>query len=234
MTSPVRRFDPATLPSNRLLTELSLWSADLMNLGTEVARVDELADIYHIDTADGHFSPYMLFFPDVVAQLRPLTQRPLHVHLMMADSILDEQIDQFAEAGADLISIHAENKNVDAAISRIESHGCAAGVVLQLHTPVSAVEQWIDRLSIITLLGTRMGVKGQDLAPEACERLVEARQLINRYSAQKRIILAADGAIRTHTVPMLRESGADTVVMGSLAFNAESYEDTINWSRSLR
>lgn len=221
------------LPDNRLLAELSVWSADLINLAADFARVDELADIYHIDVADGHFTPSMLFFPDVVAGLRKITRRPLHVHLMVADSILLDQIDQFAEAGADIISIQGENQHIDDALARIAAHGCAAGIVLQLHTPVSELTPYLSRLAIVTLLGTRMGIKGQGLADEACDRLQQARRLLQDNPAEHRILLAADGAIREHTVPDLRRSGADTVVMGSLAFNVPDYPATMNWLRSL-
>ncbi len=233
MTTSSRAQLLQQLPKERLLAELSVWSADLTNLAADFLRVDELADIYHIDVADGHFAPAMLFFPDLVAALRKVTRKPLHVHLMVADSILLEQIDQFAEAGADIISIQGENQPIEAALARIEQHGCAAGIVLQLHTPVSDLTPYLSRLTFVTLLGTRMGVKGQGLADEACGRLQQARRLIQDSPAQQHIFLAADGAIREHTVPELRRSGADTVVMGSLAFSVPDYPATISWLRAL-
>ena len=94
---------PGTLPKGRLLAEFSLWSADLVRIADDVARVDDHVDIYHADVADGHFSPAMLLFPDLISQIRPLTERPIHVHLMVADNALANQIDQFAAAGADII-----------------------------------------------------------------------------------------------------------------------------------
>ena len=103
------------LPSNRLLAEFSLWSANLTRLADEIARVDAYVDIYHIDVADGHFTPALLFFPDLTAVVRKHTAKPLHVHLMVTDDILQSQIEQFAEAGADLITIHAENRDIEAA-----------------------------------------------------------------------------------------------------------------------
>ena len=233
MTTTPRTHCLQQLPTDRLLAEMSVWSADLAHLADDITRVDALADIYHIDVADGHFSPSMLFFPDLVAALRKVTTKPLHVHLMVADAILLEQIDQFAEAGADIISIQGENQPIEQALTRIEQHGCAAGIVLQLHTPVSDLTPYLSRLAFVTLLGTRMGVKGQGLADEAYDRLQQARRLIQDSPAQQHIFLAADGAIREHTVPELRRSGADTVVMGSLAFNAVDYPATMNWIRTL-
>ena len=100
MRPPRSWFD--SLPDQRLLAEMSLWSADLMNMGADLARLDPYTDILHVDVADGHFSPAMLLFPDQVAAARQLTKKPIHVHLMVQDAILLAQIDQFIEAGADL------------------------------------------------------------------------------------------------------------------------------------
>ena len=100
------------LHRHRLLAEMSLWSADLGRIAEEVARVDAVADLYHLDVADGHFAPGLLLFPDLVRSIRRRTARPLHVHLMVGDDILLDQIRQFADAGADAISIHAENRRL--------------------------------------------------------------------------------------------------------------------------
>ena len=227
----------ASLPTDRLLAEFSLWSADLVRIAGDVARVDSFVDIYHADVADGHFSPALLLFPDMIAQIRPLTAKPVHVHLMVADSGLMDQIDQFAEAGADIISIHAENRNVEAGLAAIRAHGLAAGVVLQLHTPVASAAPWLDDLAMLTLLGTKMGIKGVGLDPEAEARMREARAMIDGRGGDNantcRILLAADGGIREHTVPGLRRAGADTIVMGSLAFGAEDLAQRIAWVHGL-
>ena len=218
---------PATLPKGRLLAEFSLWSADLVRIADDVARVDDHVDIYHADVADGHFSPAMLLFPDLISQIRPLTERPIHVHLMVADNALANQIDQFAAAGADIISFHAENADVRTALDRIAAKGLAAGLVLQLHTPVASIQSHLDRLAMLTLLGTKMGIKGVGLDPQAEDRLREARGMIAATDGQT--LLAADGGIRDHTVPGLREAGADTIVMGSLAFGAEDLPGRMAW-----
>ncbi|MGO4567225.1 ribulose-phosphate 3-epimerase [Rhizobium sp. 2YAF20] len=220
------------LPTDRLLAEMSLWSAELGHLVDEIERVDALTDIYHIDVADGHFSPALLFFPDLVAICRKSTKKPLHVHLMVSDAILQDQIKQFADAGADLISIHAENSKIEECLSLIEDLGLISGIVLQLHTPVAAVAPYLDRISVLTLLGTRIGIKGQGLDEQAGPRLREAKSLIAAKAANKRILLAADGGIREHTVPGLRRAGAETIVMGSLAFNADHFEKRMVWVRA--
>lgn len=217
------------LPKDRLLAEISLWSADLLRLGDDMARIEPYADMFHVDVADGHFSPALLLFPDQVAAIRRATVNPIHVHLMVADAVLDSQIRQFAEAGADLISIHAENDDIDGALRLIASLGCLAGIVLQVRTPVAAVRRYLDRLAMLTLLGTEMGIKGVGLDAAAAGRLTEAKAMIAAAAPAQRVLLAADGGIREHTVPPLRQSGAETIVMGSLAFGASDLEARMAW-----
>lgn len=222
----------ATLPQARLIAEVSLWSADLVRLAEDLARIAPHADILHIDVADGHFAPALLFFPDLVARIRSFTALPVHVHLMVADDILLTQIDQFAEAGADLVSLHVENAAmVEPALDRVAAHRLPAGLVLRVETPVEAVEPWLGRIDALTLLGTAIGVKGQGLHPAAVDRLRRAAALIE--AGGRRILLAADGGIREQTVPHLRAAGAETVVMGSLAFGAPDLAARMAWLRSL-
>lgn len=222
------------LPRDCLIAEFSVWSADLVRLADDLGRVDRHVDILHIDVADGHFSPAMLFFPDLVAAVRKVSSRPIHVHLMVDDSIILSQIEQFADAGADLVSIHVENATVaEAALDLLDRLGIAAGMVLKVDTPVEQAKPYIQRLRFVTLLGTAIGVKGQDLNDKAGDRLLEARQLIDDAGVERRIILAADGGIREHTVPLLRQSRAETVVLGSLAFNAPSLDERMTWLREL-
>ena len=224
----------ANLPKDRLIAEFSVWSADLVRLADDLARVDPYVDVLHIDVADGHFAPAMLFFPDLVAGVRKISARPIHVHLMIDDSIVLSQIEQFADAGSDLISLHVENESVaDAALALLEKRNIAAGMVLRVETPVETIRKYAPRLDFITLLGTAIGVKGQGLNDRACDRLGEAKRIIADCGAAHRIVLAADGGIREHTVPLLRQGGAETVVLGSLAFNAPSLEERMAWLRAL-
>jgi ribulose-phosphate 3-epimerase len=222
----------ADLPRHRLLAEYSMWSADLIRLADDLARIEPHADLLHIDVADGHFAPALLFFPDLVARMRSATTRPIHVHLMVADAVLLEQITQFADAGADLISIHVENAAVtDAALSLLASRNVATGMVARIETPVANLAPYLDRLDFLTLLGTAIGVKGQGLDPTAGPRLQEAKTLIAQSG--RNIVLAADGGIRDTTVPLLRAAGAETVVMGSLAFGAPDLAARMAWLHAL-
>ncbi len=223
-----------TLPRDRLLGEFSLWSADLANLERDILRTEPFVDLYHVDVADGRFAPSFLFFPDQLARIRALTAKPLHVHLMVEGDIVAAQARQFVEAGADLVTIHAENgAAVDAALDAVAEAGRAAGIVLRLETPVEAIVPFLDRVSFVTLLGTAIGVKGQGLSDTACPRLVEARRLIAAAGREGAIRLAADGGIRAQTVPLLRAAGAETVVLGSLAFADPDLAGRIAWLHGL-
>jgi ribulose-phosphate 3-epimerase len=222
------------LPTQSLIAEFSVWSADLARLADDLARIAPHADILHIDIADGHFAPALLFFPDLVAAVRKVSTTPIHIHLMVADSILLSQIEQFCDAGCDLISFHVENASVaEAAFDLLEARNVAAGMVLRVETPVREVAKFIPRLRFITLLGTAIGVKGQGLNDRATQRLIAAKKLIEAANSPHRIILAADGGIRDNTVPLLRQAGAETVVLGSLAFGAPDLAERMNWLRSL-
>jgi ribulose-phosphate 3-epimerase len=216
------------LPSGRLIVELSVWSADLVRLADDLARIGPHADLLHIDVADGHFAPALLFFPDLVSTV------PIHIHLMVTDDILLAQIDQFAKAGSDLISFHVENEAVaDAALDQLDAKGIAAGMVVKVDTPVVRVEGYLPRLRFLTLLGTAIGVKGRSLDEKAAGRLREARRLIAASGARHRIVLAADGGIREDTALLLRGAGAQTVVVGSLVFSAPDYRTRIAWLHAL-
>ena len=221
----------SNLPKDRLIAEFSMWSADLVRLAEDAERIAPHADVLHIDVADGHFAPALLFFPDLVARIRQVSARPIHIHLMIADQVLISQIDQFAEAGADLISIHCENANAGTALEHIRSHGLKTGMVLKVDTPVERVKPFLPQLDFVTLLGTAIGVKGQGLDPSATTRLQEAKAFIAETG--RRIILAADGGIRENTVPDLRKAGAETVVLGSLAFGASDLAARMAWLKAL-
>ena len=217
-----------------MLAELSLWSADLSRLAEEIERSDPYADLFHLDVADGHFSPQLLFFPDLVARLRLLTKTLFHVHLMVDNAVLLNQIEQFVRAGADLVTIWHENGDlVPTALDQIRCANVTAGLALGLEVSPEAIIPYFDRIELITMMGTQVGVKGQDLSPQACPRIQTMRQLVRQHGYANTIKIAADGGNRVHTVPTLRSAGADTVVLGSLAYDSQDLKQTFEWLRSL-
>jgi ribulose-phosphate 3-epimerase len=221
------------LPRRRLLADVSLWSADLARLQDSIAAVDAWVDSYHLDVADGHFVPTLLFFPDLVAQLRPLTERPFHVHLMAEKP--STLIPSFADAGADVISVHLENGDTElhACVEAIRDKGRQAGLALSVTTPIAEAAGYLRDFDVLLLLGTRIGVKGQGLDPSACPRLRETSVLLRAQGRRDQVRIVADGAIRTETVPALRAAGADAIVPGSLVFGSPAIASLFEWLHSL-
>ena len=216
-------------PGDTVLTDVSLWSADLGNLRGAVERLSPYADSFHFDVADAHFVGDLLFFPDLVAALRPHTSRPFHAHFMVEEP--SKLVDRFAAAGVDLITIHCEAGEPEAgrAIARIRSCGCAVGMALRLDTPVAALAPYISSLDAVVLMGTELGVKGKALAGNACERIGELGALLESVSRRSRVPIIADGGIRKETVPLLRTAGTDAIVPGSLVFQAGGLEEIFRW-----
>ena len=220
-------------PNDRLLAEISLWSADFTCFKSEIARIDPYTDLYHIDVSDGHFVPGLLFFADLVAALRPLTQKKFHVHLMTENPLA--HIDDFIKAGANLITVHAENGPLaPAALQKIRSCGVASGLALGLATAPDTVLPYLDLVDVILMMGTPMGVKGVEPSSLAYDRIRYMRHLVDHAGADTRIRIIADGGIRTYTVPLIRSAGADGVVMGSLAFKSQDLDQTFKWAASLQ
>lgn len=217
------------LPTDRPIAEFSVWSANLLKIGEDLQRIQPYADLLHLDVADGHFAPAFLLFPDLLAQVRAASAVPMHVHLMVQDSILAAQVAQFADAGADVITVHAECAGALDAVQQIRQRGLLAGVVLQVETPVSALAPFLQDVQFVTLLGTAIGVKGKGLHEEALTRLADAKALIAQAGAGHRTVLVADGGIRQETVPKLRAAGAQAVVLGSLAFGDADLGARMAW-----
>jgi ribulose-phosphate 3-epimerase len=196
---------------------VSLWSADLLDLGRAVDELEELADGFHIDVFDGHNVPELLFGPDLVTALRRRTSRVIDVHLNVTDP--DFWIDRFADAGADVITVQSgATRDVDATLGRIRGHGCGAGLGVEVHeSPLTAVPH-LDDLSRVLLMGTEIGVKGKDLDRRTPARLAEL--VSARGSTESSVSLIVDGGIRRHTVRALAAAGADGVIPGSLVFSS--------------
>lgn len=196
----------------------SLWSADLANLASEIKRVEPYSERFHIDVADGHYVPNLLFFPDEVKALRPHTRLPFEIHLMTTDPM--SWIEPFVEAGADAIIFCFDSaKNPVEVVRKIQSSGKEAGVSLLINEPVELLEPlWAD-LDILTIVGTAMGIKGASMDASVPGKIRQAREIIRRRGLKA--IIEADGGIRRETVPRLHAAGADFIVPGSLMFRED-------------
>jgi ribulose-phosphate 3-epimerase len=192
----------------------SILSADFARLGEEVRAIaDAGADWIHVDVMDGHFVPNITIGPAVVRALRPHTNLPFDVHLMIAP--YDAYIAPFAEAGADLIAIHAEaGPHLHRGLQAIRALGKQAGVVLNPATPASSVRHVLDLVDLILVMSVNPGFGGQTFIPSAVEKVAELRAMIGG----RPIRLEVDGGINYETAALVAAAGADTLVAGSAVF----------------
>jgi ribulose-phosphate 3-epimerase len=220
-------------PDDRLLAEISLWSADFTHMAEDISRIDPYADMYHLDISDGHFVPGFLLFADFVAAMRPLTSKKFHAHLMTSNP--GDHVEDFAQAGADIITVHFENGPLaPAALGKIRQKNLGAGLALGLGVEPTSVVPYFDLIDVITMMGTAIGVKGVEPSSLAYSRIKTMCRLVDEAGFHGKIKVIADGGIRAHTVPLLRAAGADGIVMGSLAFKSNNLPETFQWIHNLK
>jgi ribulose-phosphate 3-epimerase len=207
----------------------SLWSADLTNLESEIKRVEPYSERFHLDVADGHYTPTMLFFPDLVAAMRPHTRVPFEVHIMSTNPL--DWVDPFIDAGADGILLCFDSlDDHGAAIERVRSKDKFAGLALRLDEDPSLLDPYWNSLAVVCLVGTEIGIKGAEMDSRVPERIQRARACIRAAGAATEI--ECDGGIRRHTVPVMNDAGADWIVPGSLMFK-ENPAEMREWLASL-
>ena len=194
----------------------SILAADFTRLGEEVEAIDLAgADFIHLDVMDGHFVPNISFGLPIIAALRPLSKKPFDVHLMI--SAVDPYLEKFANAGADIITIHAEiSPHLDRSLSAIRGLGKRAGIALTPSTPESAIEYVMDKLDLILVMTVNPGFGGQAFIPAMTEKIRRLRDMIGT----RPILLEVDGGITAATAPMVIEAGAHVLVAGSSVFGA--------------
>lgn len=215
-------------PLNPLRLDISLWSADLANLESDIRRLEPVADSFHLDACDGHYAPTLLFFPDLVARIRQLTTKPLHLHLMATRPM--DLLPAFLDAGVDSVTIPVElGKRVWQVLEHVRGRSKQTGISLELDTHIDLAKPYITRIDTVVMMGTAMGVKGCGLDERACHRITAMRTLLDGGPVR----LTADGGIREESVPLLRAAGADAIVPGSLICNAADPAATAAWLRSL-
>lgn len=208
----------------------SILSANFSRLGEEVRRIEQAgADLVHVDVMDGHFVPNLTMGPGIVKALRPLTRLPLDVHLMITNP--DSFIPEFAEAGADYLTVHVEAcPHLHRTVQLIKSHGVKAGVTLNPATPLVAVEEILPEVDLLLVMSVNPGFGGQAFIPSSLDKLTRARELIARVSSQA--ALEVDGGIKVENTGDVVLAGAEILVSGSAIFQSDDYAATIQAMRN--
>lgn len=212
----------------------SILSADLACLGNEITSViNSGADWIHFDVMDNHYVPNLTFGPMICQAIKPYASVPIDVHLMVEP--VDEMINAFAKAGADIITFHPEaSKHVDRSLNLIKTAGCQAGVVLNPATPISVLEEVLDKVDIILLMSVNPGFGGQSFIPSTLKKIRKVRAIINEYirESKKSIRLEVDGGIKIDNIAQIAAAGADTFVAGSAIFGHNDYSKRISAMRA--
>ncbi len=203
----------------------SILSADFRRLGDQIAAVEDAGASYiHVDVMDGHFVPNLTIGPFIVEWVRKATNLPIDVHLMIENP--DNFIASFAEAGAQMISVHPEaTYHLQRTLSYIRKAGCKAGVVLNPATPLAMIEEVVSDFDYVLIMSVNPGFGGQKFIPSSFDKLRRLRRMLSAQGGGARIEI--DGGINAENAADVVASGADILVAGSSIFSAPDPADAL-------
>ena len=209
----------------------SILAADFSRLGEQIKELDEAGAQYvHIDVMDGMFVPSISFGMPLIKSIRPCTDRIFDVHLMIEEPV--RYIEEFAKAGADLITVHAEAcKHLDRTIEAIKEKGLLAGVAINPATPLSAIEWILPRVDMVLIMTVNPGFGGQKLIPYTIDKVRALRNMIDKAGLKTDI--EVDGGINLENVTEAMDAGANIIVAGSAVFRGDVTDNTERFLRIL-
>ncbi len=196
----------------------SILSSDFAHLADEIAAIEQAgADMVHVDVMDGHFVPNLTIGPPIVEAIRKVTKLPLDVHLMMTNP--DDFIGEFAEAGADYLTVHVEAcPHLHRTVQSIKEKGLKAGVTLNPATPLASVEVILPDADLLLIMSVNPGFGGQRFIPGVLDKIRRARAMIRQTG--RTILLEVDGGVKPDNAGAIVNAGADILVAGSAIFEA--------------
>ncbi|MGI6050102.1 MAG: ribulose-phosphate 3-epimerase [Acetivibrionales bacterium] len=198
----------------------SILSADFSKLGEEIKKIENSgAELVHIDVMDGHFVPNITIGPLIVSAIRPLTNLTLDVHLMISEP--DKYVDVFKDAGADIITVHAEAAtHLDRLVSRIRQLGIKAGVSLNPSTHESCLEYVLDKIDMVLIMSVNPGFGGQSFIEGMTDKISSVKKAITKRNLN--VDIQVDGGVNLDTVSKVTGAGANILVAGSAFFGSEN------------
>ncbi|MGG3572049.1 ribulose-phosphate 3-epimerase [Bacillus gobiensis] len=204
----------------------SILSANFAKLADEIIDVEKGgADYIHVDVMDGHFVPNITIGPLIVEAIRPVTQLPLDVHLMIENP--DQYIPAFSKAGADILSVHVEAcPHLHRTIQLIKDNGVKPGVVINPHTPVQSIQHVIAEVDLVLLMTVNPGFGGQSFIPDVLSKISEVAQLAEKIG-KKDLLIEVDGGVNVETAKSCVDAGANLLVAGSAVFNQNDRKKAI-------
>lgn len=213
---------------NKIIIAPSILTASFANLESTIKELEEAgADYLHLDIMDGSFVPQITFGSKIISDIKKITSLPLDVHLMIVSP--EKHIDDFAKAGADIISVHYEgNIHLHKLIMQIKSHNVKAGIVLNPHTRVDVIEPLIDDIDNILIMSVNPGFGGQKFITNSIKKIEKTKKLIG----QREIIISVDGGINLNTCSDVIKAGANLLVAGSAIIDSKDKKETIKQLRN--